>query len=474
MKREIIRNITITIAMMVISMQMIHSQQNILYFMNGIHQSSELNPAYQSNCKVFVGMPVLSNISLNLSNTGFKYNDFIRKGTGSLSDSLIMDWNNVKGKLGKNNYFLANFNLTFLNFGFWADDNYFTFSMSNKTSSYFSYPKDLATLSEGNGNNIGEDNALKLNGVGPHAINYTELAFGMSRQIDKQLTVGGKMKILMGAFALSKKKTDLELYTADVEKNYELTLKTDMEINASGPITVKKGDNGKVDDLEVDDIKVSDVIFPAKNMGLAFDFGATYQLNDQVKLYASIIDLGFIRWSKNTYGFHQKEEVSFDGINIALVGEDSNGDIGKQVGDSIGDLFEFDESNGKFTTWLSTSIYLGGTYEVTEGINLGLLSKTFFYNRKLHQGVILSANFTPTNWFSGTLSYSMINRSYANLGMGMGLNLGGFQIYMLTDYITATKLKSSKSLGFQLGLNMYFGCKNRKNQLNVSNLDNTF
>ncbi len=462
--KYILRNITITIIAIVISAQLLYSQQNILYFMNGIQQSHELNPAYQYDCQVFVGIPGINNINFNVTNTGFTYNEILRPGTGLQKDSLIIDWDNVKGKLGKNNYIVPDFNINILSFGFRVKKNYFTFGLSNKTRAYFSYPKDLVTLIEGNGSHIGASNPLKMNGMGVHAINYTELAFGMSRQIDSRLTVGGKMKILLGTFAVTKQKTDFELYTGEARDNYKLTLKTDIEVNAAGPITVKRNANGKVDNVEIDEDDLKDNLFSTKNKGLAFDLGATYQLTDKIKLYASVIDLGYINWKKDTYNFYQKGEFVFEGIDVDLLDDDSNNDVGEQMKDSIENYFEFDDNKGNFKTWLSTNIYIGGTYELTKGINLGLLSKTYFYNRKLHQGVILSANFAPVKWFNGSISYSMINRSYSNIGLGMGVRLGSLQFYMLSDYITSMKVKTAKAVGIQFGFNMYFGCKKRVKQ----------
>ncbi len=465
MKKEIVK-IHLTIIATIISLQMAYSQQNILYFMNGIQQSNELNPAIQNDSKVFVAFPGLSNINLNFAHTGFTYNDLFRPGSGLKKDSLIIDIDNVKGKLKKNNYIVPEFNVTLFGFGFWVKENYFSFSLSSKLKSYFAYPKSLMTLAEGNGNNIGEDNPLRVENFGPHAIAYSELAFGMSRQIDDKLTVGGKMKILLGHLAVTTKKTDIALYTAEEEKNYALRLETDFDVSVAGAMKVTKDKEGYVEDVEIDE----ENIFSMKNKGIAFDLGATYQLNDKIKLYASITDLGYIKWKKDTHKFYQKGKFNFEGVEVNPIYDDVD-NIGEDLKDSIENYLQFEENSDKFTTWLGTNIYLGGTYELTKGINLGVLSKTYFYNKKPHQGLILSANFTPVKWFSGTLSYSMINRSYSNIGLGMGVRLGGMQIYMLTDYMTGLKLKKAKSMGFQLGVNLYFGKKEKTTKEPAEDLD---
>lgn len=460
MKKNIIR-IYLTIILAFLSGHWMYSQQNILYFMNGIHQSSELNPAYQNPCNGYLALPAISGININVTNTGFTYNDLIRPGTGLQKDSLVVDIDNIKGKLGKNNYLRPEINISLFGLGFWIRDYYFTFSISNKTKSYFAYTDDLVKITDGNSNYIGESNPITLSGLGPHAINYNEIALGLSKQLTNKLTVGARMKILMGTAAISKQKSDLKLYTADVDNNYALRLETDIKFNVSGPINVKKDKNDKIEEIEFDNDEIISSAFSTKNMGLAFDLGATYQLNDKIKLYASLTDLGFIRWGNNTYNFYQKGTFNFEGVKLDSVWTNSDYDLVKEMTDSISDFFEVNESHNKFTTWLNTNIYIGATYELTKGINLGLLSQTVFYNKKIHQGMILSANFEPISWFSASLSYSMINRSYANFGLGLAVKLGGTQLYILTDYLNSLKLKDTKSIGIQLGVNIYFGCKKR-------------
>ena len=44
--------------------------------------------------------------------------------------------------------------------------------------------------------------------------------------------------------------------------------------------------------------------------GFALDLGAEYQFNDKLKFYASVLDLGFIRWGAENYRFTQN--ATFD------------------------------------------------------------------------------------------------------------------------------------------------------------------
>jgi len=91
-----------------------------------------------------------------------------------------------------------------------------------------------------------------------------------------------------------------------------------------------------------------------------------------------------------------------------------------------------------------------------------LLSKTFFFDRKIHESFTISANLSPAKWFSASLSYSMMNRSYNNVGLGIAIKGGPIQFYIVTDNInTLIMPKSAKSFNLIFGLNLAIGCGKR-------------
>jgi hypothetical protein len=444
--------------------QLSYSQPNTLYYMDGIHQSSQLNPAYQNPCNGFVALPIVSDMNFMMANTGFDYNDFIHYGTGLQKDSLVMDFNNLKNKLGKSNYFLMNMDIPLLGFGFWAKNTYVTFSIYNKTRMRFAYPEDLIKLVDGNGNYLGESNPINIDGFGPFVMNYNEIALGLSKQITHRLTIGGRLKLLLGNVAMESRKSDVKLYTN--ETDYSMRLETDFQVNASAPLTYEYDGDGNISSVEFDDSQLSSSAFSTKNMGLGLDLGATYQFNDRIKLYASITDLGFIGWKNSTKNLTQSGTFEFSGFNLDSVWTESDYDEAEALADSLADFFTFSDSDTKFTTWLPTNIYLGGTYELIPEINFGFLSKTFFYDRKIHQAFTLSANFNPAKKVQASLSYSIMNRDYKNIGLGV--RLAGF--YFVTDYLNSFFWpKNSKSVGFHFGFNMNFGCGKRDNYSMIKN-----
>jgi hypothetical protein len=226
-----------------------------------------------------------------------------------------------------------------------------------------------------------------------------------------------------------------------------------------------------ISEFEFDDSNIASSMSSAKNLGLGIDFGASYQFNDELKFYASVTDLGFISWKANTINISQSGSFEFSGFNLDSVWTESEYSEVEELTDSLSDFFKFSETESKYTTYLNTNIFLGGTYEVAPFMNFGLLSKTFFYDRKIHQAFTLSANFKPTKWFTGSLSYSAMHREYRNIGLGLALRAGPVQMYFLTDYLNApfSGLKNSKTFGAQFGINLYFGCGKRENFSMIKN-----
>jgi len=436
--------------------------------MDGIHQSSYINPAYQNSCNGFLTLPGLGGLRFEGANTGFDFNDLIHLGTGTYADSLIIDFQNIKSKLAKSNAVLVETQIPILGIGFWVRNTYITFDISNRTKARVSYPESLVKFVDGNANYIGADNPLEINGFGPNAINYNEFALGFSRQLTHRLIIGGKFKFLSGNASVESRKSNIKLYTEP--DNYTMTLETDLRLNVSAPLKYTYNDKGGINGAEYDDSNIASNIISTNNLGMALDMGASYQFNDELKLYASVTDLGFINWRSNTSNLSQQGSFVFSGFSLDSVWTNSDYDEAAAIGDSLSEFFTFTETETKFTTWLNTNIFLGATYELTNYMNVGLLSKTFFYNRKIHQAFTLSANFKPAKWFTGSLSYSIMNREYKNIGLGLGLKAGPVQFYMLTDYLNAVFWpKNSKAFGMQFGFNFYFGCGKRDNYSTLKN-----
>ena len=94
-----------------------------------IPQAIHTNPALFYQCRTYIELPVLSTIRYSYSNSGFSYHDAIHYGTGSRSDSLIIDLENLDRKMKKNNYVRSDATVNLAGAGVQLDDCYLHFYM---------------------------------------------------------------------------------------------------------------------------------------------------------------------------------------------------------------------------------------------------------------------------------------------------------------------------------------------------------
>jgi len=192
--------------------------------------------------------------------------------------------------------------------------------------------------------------------------------------------------------------------------------------------------------------------------------------------------MGFIKWKDDVYSFTQDGKFEFQGVDISdgILSEDFDSTMDAEfenLGDSIVDIFELKSSDDPYTTWLPTKIYIGGTYHIHPRVSVGLLSRSEIYDGKIRQSFTLSANTLLANFFSLSVSYSIMNYAYNNLGIGMAIRGGPIQLYFVTDRIPLSysmieisdngdtqkipMFFDQRTLNFRFGLNLTFGCREK-------------
>lgn len=147
--------------------------------------------------------------------------------------------------------------------------------------------------------------------------NYAEIAFGHAREINERLTVGAKVKALVGLAKATMHIDELNILAS--QDKWTITPKNaELYMSAKGLIVPTKGETGNYqeDDYILDangdrtpilkdgtdgQISYDDIDFDTDNLGptgfgMAIDLGATYKLNDEWTFSASLLDLGFISW----------------------------------------------------------------------------------------------------------------------------------------------------------------------------------
>ena len=137
-------------------------------------------------------------------------------------------------------------------------------------------------------------------------------------------------------------------------------------------------------------------VFGVKNPGFALDFGFNYRPVERVIVSASVLDLGFIRWRNSTYNFEQEMDYSFEGVEFTL---EDDWDPGESLLDSLKEVTKIKTSQNKYTSFLSSRIYIGAAYELSEKVRFGGVFRTRIHNYKFYNQFTISANYQPFNIF---------------------------------------------------------------------------
>ncbi|MCK4664815.1 MAG: hypothetical protein KAT68_18230 [Bacteroidales bacterium] len=478
------KTIIILVIVILFNINSFGQQNNTLYFIHKIPQSGQLNPALYQNCKLQLGgiiMPltgqILPPIYFNYGNNAFAYKHAIYHGEGTLSDSLITAFNSI----ADGNKFVDRFrDVNVLSFennydiffaGYTYEKYYFSFTITEKIYARISFPGDIIRFAwELNGKSfLGND--INLSNIGINAAHYREYAFGTARQINEKLNVGVRAKVLFGKSNVWTKKNDLTWHTD--EDDFTYTLKSDIEIKASQPaIEVQElyydtENDSLVITTEELDFDPIDYLLNDKNLGFGIDLGASYLLNNEFSFYASIIDLGYIKWTDNVSDFKENGEFVFQGTDaIKLVDKNDTSDIEETYTDSLLQIFKIQHNSNAYNAFLPAKIYLGATYFIRNEINFGILLRGEIYQRKLHASTTLSVNTNLSRCFSASLSYSIINNSYNNLGLGIVLKGGPFQFYILNDNVLGMVFPQiTQNVNFRFGINWRFKCNIENNSL---------
>lgn len=433
---------------------------NTKFFLENMPGRIRLNPAYQPEYKTYIALPGLGGISLNYNNSGFHAKSLLSKGD---LDSVYFNINRFHKGLNRRNFIMVNNDNTLLTLGFRAKNGwYWSVDISEKNDFMFSFNRSIFTFIK-DGNTGSRD--YDFGPIGIKGSMYTELAFGLSKKVDEKLTVGARVKFLRGIANVDTEDSDMSVNTSRDGSSVKLTSK--QKIRVSGPIEYLYDKDGFVDwdGIELNNDKIVSSLLSTRNIGFAVDLGGEYQLLDKLKLHASLLDLGFIRWGSNTHSFYQNTTFDWQGadvsnsINSTRPGYQSVGDVFGDLTDSLKNSFRFNDSESKYTTMLHAKLYLGATYEMFEKLNFGGLFKASMYDGFVYPSLTLSANSRLHRNVGASLTYTTMFGNYVNLGFGLTAKLGPLQLFAVTDNLLATNFTHTKTVNFTFGINILTGHK---------------
>lgn len=448
-------------------------QGQTFYFMDRLSQNTYMNPSLNIDYDYTIGgllIPIVGQVPptmyFNYSNNGFQFDDFIHHGTGELSDSLVLDPENLMDNLRETNHlhFQAHFDL--IHFGMKTNnDAYLTINITEKIDFGLSLPEDLfGMVWYGNNHYRKNDEKIDLSGLGFQFLHYREIAGGFTTEIMDNLEVGGRGKILFGMSNVQSDINELSLYTG--QEDYMITAVADMQIHSNTPANFNYFHNDDSTGLELDEEAMKNYNplsypFNFSNPGFALDIGAKYTFMEDYTAYFSVNDLGFISWNDNPFSLTTDGTFGFRGIEIDFFEDEEEFEENmEEFGDSVLNIFAPTDNDNGYLTWLPTDLYLGGKYHFHEMLDFGALYRMEFYRKDVMSSFTLSANSNVTDWLSGHVSYSMMNNKYNNFGIGFTIRGAFLQYYLVTDNLFGAIFpQSTRNLNIRMGCNLVLGYK---------------
>ncbi|MFV5697669.1 DUF5723 family protein [Flavobacterium sp. ZT3R17] len=446
-----------------ISVKSISQNKQILYNFTSVPQSLITNPGSDVKYKGYFGVPLLSGISANVGSSGFSAYDLFANDGVDFNVKL----RNVVFSTTRKDKATINEQIELFSGGFkvgdWQSNSYISFGMYQEFDFLSYMPKDLAILAlDGNSNYLGK--AFNLGDLNVKAEMLSVLHVGFHKNINENLIVGVRGKIYSSAFNATSTKNSGYIYT--IPSNnwvYEQVISSNLELNTSGISKYTEKDYSG--DIVKDITKKA---FFGGDLGLGFDAGLTYYPKKDIQFTASIVDVGFIKHSKDVETFTYKGYYKYEGITPKFTNGNSSGNIYQEFKDAI----PLDTLYTKYTTWrpakFNSSIQYSfddarskdcncdGTeseYKNAVGAQLFIMSTprtpfmafTTYYRRRILNSLQMKATYTLDSY------------SYKNIGLGLSGQFGKFNLYVLADNLLEYHdLAKANSLSFQFGLNIIF------------------
>lgn len=420
------------------------AQQDLtLYELRAVPQANMLNASRTPLCQGFVLLPAVSGAYVSVYNEGFNYSDMVKYD----GDSLRVDMTKGISRMKKLNDFGGDFKTVLFGFGFRTGATYITFNIEEKVSARFTYPKTLFEFAwYGNADPRFLDQRVSMDGLGLDYMQYTEVSLGWAKDINEKLSIGVRAKYLSGLANFKTSNTQLGFTTSS--DAYEIKVDGAFAYKSAGAMS------------QILDSNETDIVQSITgNHGGAIDLGFTYRFDHKLSISGAVNDLGMIRWNSGVNnGVADTVNFTYSGENVKDWSQSSVS--GKGIVGALDTLFsgiEFNPNQEAYTTWLPTKIYLGANYRILQKTDLSVLSYNEFYNSRFKTSFRVAVTQRLRNWLMATVNYSFYGRSASNVGVGLSVNGGPIQFYMVTDNIVSYMLPNkNKNFHLRFGINLTF------------------
>jgi len=309
------------------SLSVISQNKQLLYDFNEIPQALLSNPGMSASFKWYSGVPLVSGISLQAGNSGITSNDLFAIDGLDFNTKFrekVINGMSFRDELS------GTYQIELLNVGFRSRKNenvFYSFGAYNEGDAIVYYFEDYARLAyEGNTDNLNERFDLGHLKTRGEILNVYH--FGINKRVSNRLVAGVRAKLYSSFVNFSSTRNKGSFVTEEGQNNLlRTTLDADLEIRTSGIFELKD----VLDDAAVDNGSgISNILtrraLLGGNLGLGFDLGFTYNLDERTTVTGSLLDIGFIYHTKDTRIYSLKGIASTEGIEFFVPADINNRD----------------------------------------------------------------------------------------------------------------------------------------------------
>lgn len=419
------------------------------YFMEGTSSRLQLNPGLQPT-RGYFNVPVLGSFNIGTSSNVLGINDIV-----DVLDSGedIFENDDLYSRLKSDNRLNVNLNTDILSFGWYAGKGFWNVNVGLRADVGASIPQSMFEYLRKV--NRTEDINGSFSNMNFNLNAYTEIGLGYSRQITDKLSVGGRVKVLLGIARAEMAVDNFDISVDDALVNGDYTNLNPYQtygramVNARVSTTMKGGGlsfdetTGQIDGFDIDGSN-----FGIAGAGFGIDLGASYKVWDNLTVSAAVLDLGFIKWKEGETTVATPANGSFE-VTGSNYQDFIDGDFLSM------DRFNFvqdKEAAENAKTTLASTILLAGEYGLLDNkLSVGAIYTARFAEPKTLNELTLSATYRPKSWFNIAGSYSPIQAG--GKSFGLALKLG--PLFLGTDYMFFGN--SSKAVNAFLGLSIPLG-----------------
>lgn len=374
------------------------------FFLGNYVFNYRTNPALRpQNAKGFAGIAI-DNISvglcsnLTLSNMLFPIDGKLYTGLNERvdADTFLNGLKNV-------NDLNMDINMNLLSIGASHGDKAFsTFEFNIVSETGLSVPKSLfSLLKKGT-----SDGIYQIDDISLFTSEYLEVAYGLSFRINDNLSVGGRVKALLGLAQM-----DLNINKMRAETNGG-QIGLDINGEAQAYMNIVRFD---------EDFENPTLNLEPSGLGAALDLGAEYKF-DKFDFSLSLKDLGAMSWARTI-----DASIDYSGsIDAETMEEDFDLEDYSTITQYDNPIFE--------TKSLSATVVAGAKYAVSKHLSAGLLA-TYRSGRNPLKEAVLGASFTPFKAFSLAVSGG-VNNYGTCFGAALNLRLAFLNFFLASDAIS--------------------------------------